>query len=287
MRTRPVDWVPPGPLPAGSQGDPLLTPAPGETLDCICGHWKIFQLRRGHRYSTDDLLAAWYAVRAYREVGRAPLSHLDLGCGIGSVSLLVLWHFPSLKAVGIEAQAGSCDLARRSARFNGVADRFEIRTADFRAPGPLGEGEVFDLVTASPPYLRLIEGRRSELPQRGPCRFEDRGGTADYLRVMARRLAPGGSAIWVHATRYLDQNLQAAADAGFESVRWCRVAFREGADSLITLFQGRAGCFGRMDRLEAPSLAVRARDGQWGDTYRRIREFMGFPGRRSPLAGTP
>ena len=45
------------------------------TLDILAGDWRIFQLRTGHRFSADDLLTAWTAVRtnpAARQV-------LDLG----------------------------------------------------------------------------------------------------------------------------------------------------------------------------------------------------------------
>jgi hypothetical protein len=34
------------------------------TLDILAGDWRIFQLRTGHRFSADDLLTAWTAVRA-------------------------------------------------------------------------------------------------------------------------------------------------------------------------------------------------------------------------------
>ena len=33
----------------------------GESLDFISGHWRIFQYRKGHRFSTDDVLVGWYA----------------------------------------------------------------------------------------------------------------------------------------------------------------------------------------------------------------------------------
>jgi tRNA1(Val) A37 N6-methylase TrmN6 len=39
---------------------------------------------------------------------------LDLGCGIGSVLLMLAWRFPDAAVVGVEAQALSLDLARRS-----------------------------------------------------------------------------------------------------------------------------------------------------------------------------
>jgi hypothetical protein len=31
---------------------------PGESLDALSGHFRILQLRRGHRFSTDDVLTA-------------------------------------------------------------------------------------------------------------------------------------------------------------------------------------------------------------------------------------
>jgi len=50
-------YVKPGPLP-GPKADSLI-PETGETLDSISGHFMIFQLKNGHRYSTDDVLVAW------------------------------------------------------------------------------------------------------------------------------------------------------------------------------------------------------------------------------------
>ena len=51
-------WAKPGPIPPGASSPPEV-PA-DETLDAISGHFRIFQLRDGHRFSTDDVLTAWY-----------------------------------------------------------------------------------------------------------------------------------------------------------------------------------------------------------------------------------
>ncbi len=274
MRKRPPAWTPPGPSAPGA-GDPSLSPGAGETLDCLCGHWKIFQLRRGHRYSTDDLLTAWFAADALSKEGRVPATQLDLGCGVGSIGMLLLWRFPKLRLVGIEAQRPSVDLARRSARYNGVAARAEIRWGDFRTPGSLTDVELFDVVTASPPYLTAGEGRRSDRPQRGPCRFEDRGGVDAYLEKAAAHLAPGGLVAWVHATRYTEANLRAARAAGFSSVASRPVGFREERESVITLF--RATREGSSKEEELEPLVVRRSDGAWSGEYAAVRRAMGYP----------
>ena len=46
-------WTRPGQHPPAG-----LEPEPGETLDHLCGHFRIFQYLKGHRFSTDDILAA-------------------------------------------------------------------------------------------------------------------------------------------------------------------------------------------------------------------------------------
>jgi hypothetical protein len=51
-------WAKPGPVPPGTEGD--IEVPPGESLDALSGHFRIYQLRAGHRFSTDDVLTAWY-----------------------------------------------------------------------------------------------------------------------------------------------------------------------------------------------------------------------------------
>ena len=74
----------------GQNGDPDLATGGDESLDALCGHFKIFQLRKGHRYSTDDILTAWYG-SSWCPSAR---SVLDLGSGIGTVALVAAWRLP-------------------------------------------------------------------------------------------------------------------------------------------------------------------------------------------------
>ena len=39
----------------------LPTPAEDESLDQLTGEWSVFQLKKGHRFSTDDVVTAWTA----------------------------------------------------------------------------------------------------------------------------------------------------------------------------------------------------------------------------------
>ena len=116
-------WRRPGPVPPGGEG-----PAEGETLDYLCGSFRIFQAARGHRYSTDDLLVAWWGVGSSPRVDRL----LDLGSGIGSVALAAAWKLPGARVVTVEAQPFSLALARRSVAYNGLSERFRLLEGDLR-----------------------------------------------------------------------------------------------------------------------------------------------------------
>ncbi|GCE75514.1 class I SAM-dependent methyltransferase [Cellulomonas biazotea] len=67
----------------------------------------------------------------------------DVGCGLGSSTVLMAQAFPASTFVGSDYHTGSVDLARKRAAEAGVADRvgFEVAAAQSFAGGP------FDLVT--------------------------------------------------------------------------------------------------------------------------------------------
>src|SRR5580704_11821462 len=75
------------------------------TCDGLTADFVIFQRRRGHRHSTDDLLTAWYAALHVPRV-EAPRI-LDLGSGIGSIALALAWRFPGAHVTAVEAQSQS------------------------------------------------------------------------------------------------------------------------------------------------------------------------------------
>src|SRR6202142_411233 len=177
----------PGPLAPGALNEGVEI-SEGDTLDAISGHFRIFQLRDGPRFSTDDVLTAWYGT-SWCPTARTAL---DLGSGIGTVGMICAWRMPGAKFVTIEAQSESVALAKKSARYNGIEDRYEIRAGDFRAPEILRDDEKFDLITGSPPYFPLGDGVESGHPQKLACRFELRGTIADYCAAAARHLAHGG-----------------------------------------------------------------------------------------------
>jgi tRNA1(Val) A37 N6-methylase TrmN6 len=261
------------------RGGAPLTVGPEETLDAISGHFRLFQPGDGHRFSTDDILTAWYGTSWCPTARRA----LDLGSGIGTVGMICAWRLPGARLVTVEAQAGSVALARKSAHYNGVEDRYEIREGDFRADGVIGADEKFDLITGSPPYFPADAGVKSEHPQKAACRFELRGTIADYCAAAARHLAPGGffACVFPHAAAQLARVEAAARDSGLVIVRKRPVVFREGDAPLV-------GLFGMMRAEDLPEwfrgqtwteagLIIRTREGKIHPEYSAVKLAIGFP----------
>lgn len=268
-------WAKPGPLPAGAPpaGD---VPA-SESLDAISGHFRLFQLRDGHRFSTDDVLTAWYGTSWVPHAS----SVLDLGSGIGSVGMVAAWRLPGAAVVTIEAQEESVRLARKSAAFNGLESRYEIRLGDFREAGVLGDDERFDLVLGSPPYFPRGTGVEGDHPQKVQCRFEVRGDISDYARVAISHLSPGGIFACVFPSAQLDRVERAAADAGAAIVRRRPVVFREDDAPLVDLFvMMRAEDL--PDQMRAttwvePPLVIRQTSGEVHPEYAAVKLAFGFP----------
>jgi len=282
-------WAKPGPLPPGagvqasaSAEDTLkreLQPQPNETLDAISGHFRLFQLRDGHRFSTDDILTAWYGTSWCPSARTA----LDLGSRIGTVGMISAWRLQGTKFVTVEAQRDSVALAKKSAKYNGLAERYEIRHGDFRETGVLYPGEKFDLITGSPPYFPPEAGVKSDHPQKLACRFELRGTIADYCATAAKHLAPGGffACVFPHEPAQLARVEAAAKSAGLVIVRKRPVVFREGDPPLVALF----GLMPATDLPEwfrgqtwtEPDLIIRARDGKIHPEYSAVKLSIGFP----------
>jgi len=244
-----------------------IEPEAGETLDYICGEYRIFQYEKGHRYSTDDVLTAWYGTQWAPRVERA----CDLGSGIGSVAIIAAWRLPCARFVTVEAQEISVRLARKSIRYNGLESRFTILHGDLRDPNLLASEPPFDLVLGSPPYFARGSAVEAEHPQAVGARITTRGGVAEYEAAAERILAPGGVFVCV-----------APAESRMERLRLVRkreVIFKEGERPLIALFSASRGSDipNPYEPFVEPPLTIRRRDGSTDPEYSAIRMSFGFP----------
>ena len=270
---RPAGWRAPGPRPSAPADRPELWPA-GEDLCHLAGDWRILQLLRGHRWSLDDLVTAWLAADIVRDT--PPQRIADLGCGIGAVLLLLAWRFPEARCLGVEAQAVSVDLARRSLAWNGADGRCEIRAGDLRDARCTPEGAVFDLVTGTPPYLPPGTAYASTRTQWRACHLEQRGGIGDYCSAAARLLAPGAWFVTCAGSAQGDRVRQGADRAGLVVTRRRDVVPRAGKNVLFSVYGLRTGRDAVHTVVQRP-LVVRDAAGQRTREFCALRSTMGMP----------
>ncbi len=244
---------------------------PEETLDVLVGAWSVYQLRAGHRFSTDDLLTAWTAIRARpRAVGP-----LDIGSGIGSVGLTTLWHLPAeARLRTVEAQEASVELARRSVAHNGLQDRVTVVQGDLRDLAAVPETHAHDLVTGSPPYIPVGKGVVSPHPQRAGARFELRGSVLDYAAAAARSLQRDARSRFCFVHLATDPRPeQALREVGLALLARQEVFFRAGRQPLIALFT--AGWEG--ERHDPEPLVIRDAEGRFTEAYLDVRRELAAP----------
>ncbi len=93
-----------------------------------------------NRFASSWLEQVPDAVQALSAAGRA----LDFGCGTGWVPLAVARAFPEAHCVGVDADGGSIEHARRNAEEAGLADRVRFRAGSVEA---LSGEAPFDLIS--------------------------------------------------------------------------------------------------------------------------------------------
>ncbi len=254
-----LDWDEPEGWPSDARRDRLI------------GSWHIYQRHGGHRTSTDDLITAWYA--SHRSDKR-PERYLDLGCGIGSVLLMVSHKLAPRMSVGVEAQPQSALMATRSVEeLPADACSIEIRRGDFRSAA-LGSDERFDLITGSPPYFPLDAGVLPQDAQRRACRFEARGGVEDYLATAKRHLSNTGRFYLVFQSRWNERALTAADQLGLHLRGQADFHMRrDRAQPFLSVFEFAQQPAQAVHRFTCP---VREADNSISEAYQAIREELGL-----------
>ncbi|MEM6993137.1 MAG: methyltransferase domain-containing protein [Myxococcota bacterium] len=269
---RDPDWPEPDTWPSDAARDRLI------------GDWALWQRTGGHRTSTDDVLTAWFASSRFE---RRPDHYLDLGCGVGSVLLMVAYRLRPGEALGVEAQAQSVLLARRTlSELPPDAPAIEIRHADFRGFELPPDAPRYDLITGSPPYFPLGTGSLPDDAQRRACRFEARGGVEAYCETAARLLSAGGRFVFVFQTEWDERALAAVDTAGLHVHARVDAKMREDrVGPFLTVYE--VGHTVPERAVVRSELAIRTVDGAITPRYLQARQQLGVAEAPVSPAGAP
>jgi tRNA1Val (adenine37-N6)-methyltransferase len=211
-----------------------------ETLDALFGGaLKLYQGKRGYRFSLDSLLLADFAtIRSGNRV-------IDLGTGNGVIPLILAYRYPSISVTGVEIQQELAVRAQRNVRLNDYEDRIAIACMDISFARRHFIPESFDSVICNPPYRPANSGRLSPSQEKQIARHELKAGLDDFVQVTAFLLRNKGRFACIHLGDRAVDLLTAMRAAGIEPKRLRVVHPFAGAEASMILLEavkgGRSG----------------------------------------------
>ena len=123
---------------------------------------------------------------------------LDLGTGNGIIPILLSAKTKGKRFTGLEIQADTADMARRSVRYNNLEERIEIVTGDIKEAAEIFKPAFFDVITTNPPYMLADHGLRCPDDARAIARHEVLCSLDDILRESMRLLQEKGRFYMIH-----------------------------------------------------------------------------------------
>lgn len=123
---------------------------------------------------------------------------LDMGTGNGVIPILLAAKTRGEKFTGLEIQAETAEMARRSVRLNQLEDRIEIVTGDIKEAAAIFKPAFFDVITTNPPYMLSEHGLKNPDDARAIARHEVLCSLDDILRESMRLLQDKGRFYMIH-----------------------------------------------------------------------------------------
>ena len=233
-----------------------------EHYEFLANGMKLLQSDGAFRMSTDSiLLADFCASLRSRTVA-------DLGCGGGTIGVLLCAADPQCRVTGVEIQEPACEIARRNIELNALADRFRVISADLRALDGVLDARSFDAVVSNPPYFSAGSGQASPDEALAIARTERLCAFDELCASAARLLRTGGSFCLVHRPERLAELLSTLRARRLEPKRMRLVRYRPCGPVSLVLLQSRLGANTGLEIL--PDLILNDADGAPSAEYRRI-----------------
>lgn len=181
---------------------------------------------------------------------------LDLGTGTGIIPILLEAKTGAAHLTGLEIQADSADMARRSVRLNGLEDKIDIVTGDIKEAEKWFGAASFDVITCNPPYMIGQHGLKNPEDAKAIARHEILCTLQDVVSQTARLLKPGGSFFLVHRPFRLAEIMVTLREYKLEPKRMQLVYPFVDKEPNMVLIEARRGGRPRMT-VEKPLIVYR------------------------------
>ena len=166
---------------------------PGERLDDLqIGGLELIQDPKKFCFGVDAVfLSDFVRIRPGENV-------LDLGTGNGIIPVLLSAKTEARHITGLEIQADTAEMARRSVAHNHLEDRIDIVTGDIKEAAELFKPAFFDVITTNPPYMLADHGMRNLDDAKAIARHEVLCSLDDILRESMRLMQDKSRFYMIH-----------------------------------------------------------------------------------------
>lgn len=186
----------------------------GERLDELQRNgYRIIQDPKRFCFGMDAvLLAGFVKVKSEERV-------LDLGTGTGIIPILLEAKTKGALFTGLEIQAESADMARRSVRLNHLQEKVHIVTGDLREADRIFGNGTCHVVTCNPPYMTNHHGLKNPEQPKAIARHEILCTLEDVVSQAFKILMPNGRFYLVHRPFRLAEIITCLCAHGLEPKR--------------------------------------------------------------------
>ena len=144
---------------------------------------------------------------------------LDLGTGTGILPILLEAKYSGDHYTGLEIQAESVEMARRSVLYNDLQERIDIIEGDIKEASVIFGKASMDVVTSNPPYMTNHHGLKNPNDAKAIARHELLCSLEDVVRESAAVLKPKGRCYFVHRPSRLVEIFEAMRQYRIEPKR--------------------------------------------------------------------
>lgn len=206
-----------------------------ERLDYVNDGLSLIQNVHHFRFGTDALLLSSFIH------GNPNARVIELGCGTGIISLLLLQRKKAKAIDALEIQEYFADLSVRNAMLNGYSERMHVYNTDIRMPSDNICRETYNYCVSNPPYFSELSGICCDNPQTDAARREKNGTIDDFCACAEKVVKFGGEFYLVHRPDRLTDVLDSLRRHHFEPKRMTFVLSENHKSPALFLLESKRG----------------------------------------------
>ena len=246
--------------------DQTMTDRPEQTVPTtddsfLSGRVMVRQPRDGYRVGTDAVMLA-ASIAGGRQMGRA----LDMGAGVGGVSLAVSQRLPDMHITAVEQDQLCCDLLRYNSVANGRDSVIRPYKGDVLALPAVLKGS-FDQVFANPPFHHGSDAP-SRSRRRAQAHYADEQALARWVASGLWALRQKGRLTVIVRADRTDQVMRALYEGGAGEMLLHPIWSYRGSPAIRMIITARKGVKGAMALL--PGLVLHHPGGALTPEARRV-----------------